>query len=90
MLRGDIAKCSAKEEAKDVKAKKNTCLKTFGDCKKAQDSAVEYTATCPSETSSATTMATASTTKSAKRRNIVERFLARNLMRSGHHNAIKA
>lgn len=89
-MKSAITKCSAVEEANSVKAKKKTCLNTFGDCKKAQDSAVEYTATCPTETSSATTMATASTTKSAKRRNIVERFLARNLMRSSQLNAIKA
>ena len=86
----DITKCSAVEEANSIKAKKKTCLKIFGGCKKAQDSAVEYMATWPKQTSSVTTMATASTTKSAKRRNIVERFLARNLTRSSHHNAIRA
>jgi len=89
-MKSDITQCNAVKEANSVKAKKKTCLKTFGDCKSAQDSAVEYTATCPTQTSSATTMATASTTKSAKRRNIVEKFLARNLMRRSHHTEVRA
>jgi len=89
-MKSDITQCNAVKEANSVKAKKKTCLKTFGHCKSAQDSAVEYTATCPVQTSSATTMVTASTTKSAKRRNIVEKFLARNLMRRSHHNEVKA
>merc|ERR1712128_176949 len=89
-MKSAITQCNAVKEANSVKAKKKTCLKTFGDCKSAQDSAVEYTATCPVQTSSATTMATASTTKSAKRRNIVEKFLARNLMRRSHHTDVRA
>jgi len=89
-MKSDITKCSAVNEANSVKTKKKTCLTAFGDCKKAQDSAVEYTATCPAQTNSATTMATATTTKSAKRRNIVEKFLARNLMRRSQHNNIRA
>ena len=90
MFRGEIDKCSAKDEAKLVKAKKKTCLDAFVVCKKAQDSAVKYTATCPSKNSSTTAMSTASNAKSARRRNIVEKFLARNLMRHSHHNAIRA
>merc|ERR1712123_58609 len=89
-MKSAITQCNAVKEANSVKVKKKTCLKTFGDCKSAQDSAVEYTATCTAQTSSATTMATASTTKSAKRRNIVEKFLARNLMRRSHHNEVSA
>merc|ERR1712106_341190 len=89
-MKSAITQCNAVKEANSVKAKKKTCLRTFGDCKSAQDSAVEYTATCPAQTSSATTMATASTTKSAKRRNIVEKFLARNLMRRSHHTDVRA
>jgi len=89
-MKSDITGCSALEEANSVKAKKKTCLATFSGCKSAQDSAVQYTATCPTKTTSATTMPTASTTKSARRRNFVEKFLARNLMRRSHHEAMKA
>merc|ERR1711892_765362 len=56
-MKSAMTQCNAVKEANSVKAKKKTCLKTFGDCKSAQDSAVEYTATCPVQTSSATTMA---------------------------------
>jgi len=89
-MKSDITKCKASDEADAVKAKKKSCLKTFSGCKSAQDSAVQYTATCPAQTSSATTVATASTTKSARRRNLVEKFLARNLMKRNHQAALKA
>jgi len=89
-MKSDITKCKASDEADAVKAKKKSCLKTFSSCKSAQDSAVQYTATCPAQTSSATTLATASTTKSARRRNLVEKFLARNLMKRNHQAALKA
>jgi len=89
-MKSDITACNALNEANSVKAKKKTCLDTFSSCKKAQDSAVQYTATCPTKTSSVTTMPTASTTKSARRRNFVEKFLARNLIRRNHHEAMKA
>jgi len=89
-MKSDITKCKASDEADAVKAKKKSCLKTFSNCKSAQDSAVQYTATCPAQTSSATTIATASTTKSARRRNLVEKFLARNLIKRNHQSAFKA
>ena len=49
------------KEADSVKNKKKTCLRTFSGCKKAQDSAVEYTATCPApaKTSSPSSTTTA-------------------------------
>eukprot|EP00092_Neocalanus_flemingeri_P065597 GFUD01079804.1.p1 GENE.GFUD01079804.1~~GFUD01079804.1.p1 ORF type:complete len:350 (+),score=119.04 GFUD01079804.1:69-1118(+) len=84
-MKSDITKCNALDEANRVKALKKTCLKTFGDCKKAQDSAVEYTATCPTVTSTATTKPTMMTTKSSKRKSLVEKFLARNLMKRDTH-----
>merc|ERR1711874_342603 len=85
-MKSSITGCSAVEEANSVKSKKKSCLKIFSSCKSAQDSAVHYTATCPATT----TMPTASTTKSARRRNFVEKLLARNLIRHSHHEAMKA
>ena len=85
-FRSDISKCKASDEADAVKTKKKTCLKTFGECKKAQDAAVEYTSTCPSKTSnSMTTKSTIMTTKASRRRSLAERFLARNMMKREHH-----
>merc|ERR1711874_467609 len=49
-MKSDITSCSALDEANSVKAKKKACLKTFSSCKSAQDSAVQYTATCPTKT----------------------------------------
>jgi len=79
-MKSEISKCDALSEANSVKEKKKTCLNTFSDCKKAQDEAVEHTATCPSSSKPSGT----STTKSGGRRNIVERFLAKNLIKRSH------
>merc|ERR1712106_257450 len=87
-MKSDISKCKASDEADTVKAKKKTCLKTFGECKKAQDAAVEYTSTCPSKTTT-TTKSTIMTTKAAGRRSLAERFLARNTMKR-EHNIVSA
>jgi len=46
-MKPKIIQCNAFDEADAIKKKKKTCLKTFSDCKKAQDSAVEVAATCP-------------------------------------------
>jgi len=66
-MKASIAQCNALKEADAVKVKKKSCLSTFSACKKAQDSAVEYTATCPVNSTSITTISpvesTASTTK---------------------------
>jgi len=85
-MKSSITGCSAVEEANSVKSKKKSCLKIFSSCKSAQDSAVHYTATCPATT----TVPTVSTTKSARRRNFVEKLLARNLIRHSHDEAMKA
>jgi len=79
-MKSEISKCDALSEADTVKARKKTCLNTFSDCKKAQDEAVEHTATCPSSSKPPGT----STTKSGGRRNIVERFLAKNIIKRSH------
>jgi len=86
-MKSDISKCKASDEADAVKTKKKTCLKTFGECKKAQDAAVEYTSTCPSP--SMTTKSTIMTTKASGRRSLAERFLARNMMKR-EHNIVSA
>jgi len=92
-MKSDIIICNATIEANLFKNKKKTCLKTFGNCKTAQDSAVQYIATCPTQintistttTTTTTTTITTTTTKSAGlRRNIVEKILARNLMRRSY------
>merc|ERR1719206_1722591 len=54
-MKVDIIACNAVKEADSVKNKKRTCLKTFSECKKDQDSAVEYTATCPAPATTPTT-----------------------------------
>jgi len=89
-MKSDITSCSALDEANSVKAKKKTCLKTFSSCKSAQDSAVQYTATCPTKTELVTAVPMVTTTNSARRRNFVEKFLSRNLMRRSHDGAMKA
>merc|ERR1711915_530295 len=83
-MKSDISKCNALSEADRVKALKKTCLSTFSDCKKAQDEAVEHTATCPSNSNPTGT----STTKSGGRRNIVERFLAKNIIKRSHKTIV--
>merc|ERR1719477_388145 len=60
-MKADIIACNALKESDNVKTKKKTCLRTFSGCKKAQDSAVEYTATCPAP---ATTSSPSSTSSS--------------------------
>ena len=62
-----------------VKALKGSCLEKFGECKKAQDSAVEFTASCPTLT--VTTMSPGMTTMAAKRRNLIKSILAHNLIK---------
>ena len=59
-----------------VKGLKGSCLAKFAECKKAQDSAVQYTANCPTLTSTMTT-------KAAKRggRNFLKSLLARNILK---------
>jgi len=70
-MKSDVTRCNAVTESDNVKIKKKTCLKTFSGCKKAQDSAVEYTATCPapvtptSSTSSPSTATTETSTSSS-------------------------
>merc|ERR1711892_441712 len=59
-MKSDVTRCNAVTESDTVKTKKKTCLKTFSGCKKAQDSAVEYTATCPASVTSTSTTSTSS------------------------------
>merc|ERR1711892_726181 len=60
-MKSDVTRCNAVTESDTVKTKKKTCLKTFSGCKKAQDSAVEYTATCPAPVTSTSTTSSPST-----------------------------
>jgi len=78
-MKSDITDCKATDEMNRVKALKSSCLDKFGDCKKAQDSAVELTASCP--TISVTTGAPSMTTMAAKHRQLLDRLLARNLIK---------
>merc|ERR1719154_783431 len=57
-MRSAISQCNALKESNSVKTKKKSCLDTFSNCKKAQDSAVEYTATCPAPISVVTSITT--------------------------------
>ena len=72
-----------------VQGLKTACLSQFSECKKAQDAAVELTATCPATQITMTTMSTmttgaAMTTMSAKRRRLIADILKRNVIkRSG-------
>ena len=63
-----------------VQGLKTAWLSKFSECKKAQDSAVELTATCPSTQTTMTTSA-AMTTMSAKRRMLIADILHRNVIK---------
>merc|ERR1712048_1490084 len=78
-MKSEITECKATDEMNRVKALKGSCLEKFGDCKKAQDSAVELTASCP--TTSVTTGAPSMTTMAAKHRDLLDKLLARNLIK---------
>jgi len=78
-MKSDITACKATDEMNRVKALKSSCLDKFSDCKKAQDSAVELTASCP--TTSVTTGAPSMTTMAAKHRALRDKLLARNLIK---------
>jgi len=75
-MKAGITACKATDEMNRVKGLKADCLAKFGDCKKAQDSAVEFTASCPSPTSVTTAVP-------VRRRDLMRGVLARNLIR--HH-----
>jgi len=78
-MKDAINGCKATDEMNRVKGLKSNCLDKFGECKKAQDSAVEFTASCPTLT--ITTMAPGMTTMAAKRRNLIKSILAQNLIK---------
>jgi len=78
-MKSEITECKATDEMNRVKALKGSCLEKFGDCKKAQDSAVELTASCP--TTSVTTGAPSMTTMAAKHRDLLDKILAKNLIK---------
>jgi len=78
-MKSDLSPCNAKDEMDRVKGLKKSCTTKFGECKSAQDGAVELTATCPA---SATTSSPVMTTASARRRLVVD-FLA------NHHVVVK-
>jgi len=75
-MKNEINLCKATDEMNRVKGLKGSCLAKFAECKKAQDSAVQYTANCPTLTSTMTT-------KAAKRggRNFLKSLLARNILK---------
>jgi len=82
-MKSDLSSCSAKEEMDRVQGLRTSCLSKFSDCKKAQDSAVELTASCPASTTTTATMTTgaAMTTMSAKRRRLIADILYRNVIK---------
>jgi len=80
-MKSDITDCKATDEMNRVKALKGSCLEKFGDCKKAQDGAVELTASCPTASSAVTTGAPSMTTMAAKHRDLLDKLLARNLIK---------
>jgi len=80
-MKSDIAKCNAKDEMNSMKEKKKACLAQFSKCKTAQDSAVEHTATCPSSQNTGVM-----TTNKAAKRNILQMFLEKNLLKRHQQN----
>ena len=79
-FRSDLSSCDAKTEMDRVKGLKKSCTSKFGECKQAQDAAVELTATCPPSATSSPTMTTVSS-----RRRIVVDFLANHVVvKRGH------
>jgi len=82
-MKSDVSKCLTEMSTvkDDVKKKKTTCLKTFGNCKKAQDKAVEFTSTCPSKETKPPGSVTTKAMMASKRKSLVEKILASNLIR---------
>jgi len=78
-MKSDLTDCKATDEMNRVKALKSNCLDKFGDCKKAQDGAVELTASCPA--AAVTTMAPSMTTMAMKHRKLLDKLLARSLIK---------
>jgi len=78
-MKSEITDCKATDEMNRVKALKGSCLEKFSDCKKAQDSAVELTASCPTQETS--TPAPSMTTVAAKHRHRLDKLLAKNLIK---------
>jgi len=76
-MKSDLSSCSAVDELNRVQGLKDKCVSQFGECKKAQDSAVELTATCPAPSGTTPTM----TTMPSKRRRILADILAKNVMK---------
>lgn len=83
-LRSDVTACNALDEQNAVKTKKNTCKSSFSDCKKAQDTAVEFSSICPEKPATSMTTMGVATTLAAKRRQLVQRILANNRMMRNH------
>jgi len=78
-MKSDLSSCDAKAEMDRVKGLKKSCTSKFGECKQAQDSAVELTATCPSSGSTTPSLTTAMTTVSSRRRLVID-FLANHVV----------
>ena len=80
--RSELSSCEAKTEMDRVQGLKTACLSQFSSCKKAQDAAVELTATCPAfQTTMTMTTGAAMTTMSAKRRRLIADILHRNVIK---------
>lgn len=76
-LKSGLSSCNAQPELNRVQVLKDKCVSQFGECKKAQDSAVELTATCPAQTGTTPMM----TTMPSKRRRILADILSKNVMK---------
>jgi len=81
-MKSELSSCEAKTEMDRVQGLKTSCLSQFSSCKKAQDAAVELTATCPAfQTTVTMTTGSAMTTMSAKRRRLIADILHRNVIK---------
>ena len=95
-MKSEVMKCAkeAKTKMMDVKAKKDVCKKKFGACKKLQDQAVGFAATCHKggkngmKTTKGMMMATGGATGGMRRNRILRQLMEQNMKRQAKLNQV--
>ena len=89
-MKAEIVKCAteATKLMQEVKAKKDVCKGKFSGCKKLQDKAVGFSATCHKggKHGKKTTAGSMGTTKGMRRNRILRQLMAQNLKRQAKLN----
>jgi len=65
-----INTCDSLTESNNVKAKKNTCVKSMQTCKRSQDSAIQFAANCPIASTPSSSMTTGAMSTAASGRRV--------------------